>query len=187
MIWQYHITSTAAWFSSTGLSHHNLLAHVPSGCVPEVNSKPHPGIVPQSLCSSSQLLCLLGDPRPCPHGCNRDCVSLIPIRLSQISCFTLSLKCFLSVPNLCPCVGIRPLLQFPPPAKGRFSPMKSSLSPPTSFVLPRFALFFSGGQVLLPTLSWSSASSFLSEGVFLMYPLREIFSSTIFFSSPFYF
>ena len=46
---------------------------------------------------------------------------------------------------------------------------------------------FSGGQVLLPTLSWCTASSFLSEGVFLMNPSGEIFSSTILFSSPFHF
>ena len=33
-------------------------------------------------------------------------------RLSQISCFTLSLKCFSSDSDNCPAVGIRPLLQF---------------------------------------------------------------------------
>ena len=41
------------------------------------------------------------------------CVILIPFRKSQISCFTLSLKCFSSVLNNCPDVGIGPLLQFP--------------------------------------------------------------------------
>ena len=40
------------------------------------------------------------------------CMILIPFRLSQIRCFTLSLKCFSSVPNNCPDVGITPLLQF---------------------------------------------------------------------------
>ena len=39
------------------------------------------------------------------------CVILIPFRLSQISCFTLSLKYYSS--SNCPDVGIRPLLQFP--------------------------------------------------------------------------
>ena len=39
------------------------------------------------------------------------CVILIPFGLSQISCFTLSLKCFSS--SNCPDMGIRPLLQFP--------------------------------------------------------------------------
>ena len=38
---------------------------------------------------------------------------LIPFRLPQISCFTLSLKCFSSDSDNCPAVGIRPLLQFP--------------------------------------------------------------------------
>ena len=41
------------------------------------------------------------------------CVILTPFRLSQVSYFTLSLKCFSSVPNNCPTVGIRPLFQFP--------------------------------------------------------------------------
>ena len=44
---------------------------------------------------------------------------LIPFRLPQISCFTLSLKCFSSDSDNCPTVGIRPLLQFPlPPRAG---------------------------------------------------------------------
>ena len=38
---------------------------------------------------------------------------LIPFRLPQISCFTLSLKCFSSDSDNCPNVGIGPLLQFP--------------------------------------------------------------------------
>ena len=41
------------------------------------------------------------------------CVILTPVRLPQVICFTLSFKCFSSVPNNCPTVGIRPLLQFP--------------------------------------------------------------------------
>ena len=46
------------------------------------------------------------------YGC-KDCLMLIPFRLPQISCFTLSLKCFSSDSDNCPDVGIRPLLQFP--------------------------------------------------------------------------
>ena len=47
------------------------------------------------------------------------CVIFIPFRLSRISCFTLSLKCFSSVPKNCLDVEIRPLLQFPhPPRQG---------------------------------------------------------------------
>ena len=37
-------------------------------------------------------------------------------------------------------------------------------------------IFFSSGQVLLSALSWWSASTSVSEGVFLMYPWREMYS-----------
>ena len=94
---------------------HSLLPHIPWIRLSTVNSSPHPGIAPQSLNSSSQLLRLLGDLHSCP-----ECVwlwqglsVLIPFRLPQISCFTLSLKCFSSNPDSCPDVGIRPLLQSP--------------------------------------------------------------------------
>ena len=43
------------------------------------------------------------------YGCSKDCLILLPFRLPQISCFTLSLKCFSSDSD----VGIRPLLLFP--------------------------------------------------------------------------
>ena len=47
------------------------------------------------------------------YDCGKDCLSLIPFRLPQISWFTLSLKCFFSGSDSCPSVGIGPLLQFP--------------------------------------------------------------------------
>ena len=47
------------------------------------------------------------------YGCDKDFLILIPFRLPQISCFTLSLKCFSSDSGNCPEVGIRPLLQLP--------------------------------------------------------------------------
>ena len=47
------------------------------------------------------------------YGCGKDCLILIPFRLPQIRCFTLSLKCFSSDSDSYPEVGIRPLLQFP--------------------------------------------------------------------------
>ena len=46
------------------------------------------------------------------YGCGKDCLILIPFRLPQISCFTLSLKSFSSESDNCPDVGIGPLLQF---------------------------------------------------------------------------
>ena len=41
-------------------------SHLPSIRLSTVNISPHPGITPQSLNSSSQLLRLPGNPRPCP-------------------------------------------------------------------------------------------------------------------------
>ena len=57
---------------------------------------------------SSRLVSLSGE---C-NGYGKDCLILIPFRLPQISCFTLSLKCFSPDSDNCPSVGIRPLLQF---------------------------------------------------------------------------
>ena len=68
------------------------------------------------------------------------------------------------------------------------------LFPPSSFVLQSFAwvyMFFSAGQVLLSVLSWGSACTSVSEGVFLMCPRREMdftstYSSAILFSPTFF-
>ena len=100
---------------STDISHHDLLPHIPSIHLSTVNSSPHLGIAPQSLNSSSQLLPLPGN----PHSCLgyvwlwQGLSVLIPFRLLQITCFTLSLKCFSSDSDSCPDLGIGPLLQFP--------------------------------------------------------------------------
>ena len=51
------------------------------------------------------------------YGRGKDCLILVPFRLLQISCFTLSLKCFFSDSDNCPDVGIGPLLQFPHPLR----------------------------------------------------------------------
>ena len=112
---QYHLASVAAWLSSTGISHHNLLPHTPSIHLSTLKSSPCPGIAPQSLNSNSQSLCLLVTCIPVQgmYGCSKDCLILIPFRLPLISCFPLSLKCFSSDSDSCPDVGIRPLLQVP--------------------------------------------------------------------------
>ena len=73
-----------------------------------------------------------------------------------------------------------------PPTKGRSSPTDTSVLPPSFFVLPSFAwfyIFFSTGQVLLSALSWCSARTSVSEGVFLMYPWREMYSMSTYFSA----
>ena len=72
----------------------------------------------------------------------------------------------------------------------RSSPTNTPVFPPSSFILPSFGwfyIFFSAGQVLLSTLSWCSACTSVSEGVFLMYLWGEIdptstYSSAILFS-----
>ena len=52
---------TAARLSSTGISHHSLLPHIPSIHLSTVNSSPLPRIAPQFVNSSSQPLHLPGD------------------------------------------------------------------------------------------------------------------------------
>ena len=46
-------------------SYHILLPHIPLICLSAVNSSPRPGIAPQSLNSSFQLLCHARDLCPC--------------------------------------------------------------------------------------------------------------------------
>ena len=46
MTQQYHLASMAAWISSTGISHQDLLPHIPSICLSAVNSSPRPAIAP---------------------------------------------------------------------------------------------------------------------------------------------
>ena len=61
-----HLAPVAAWLSSTGVSHHDLLPHIPSTRRAAVSSIPHPGVAPQSPKSSSQPLRLPGDQPSCP-------------------------------------------------------------------------------------------------------------------------
>ena len=106
------------------------------------------------------------------YGCSKDCLILIPFRLPQVSCFTLSLKCFSSDSNSCPDMGIRPLLQFPHLLRAGPALLTLLFFPSSSFMLPSFVwlyVFFSAGQVLLSALSWCSACTSVSDGVFLIY------------------
>ena len=125
------------------------------------------------------------------HGCGKDCLILIPFRLPQISCFTLSIKCFSSDSDSCPQCGDQTPASVPPPAEGSFSPTNPPVFPPSFFLLQSFVwvyIFFSSGQGLLSTLNWSSACTSVSEGVFLMNLWREMcsmstHSSAVLFSS----
>ena len=79
-----------------------------------------------------------------------------------------------------PCCGDRTPAPVPPPTEGRSSPTNTAVLTPRSFILPSFGwfyIFFSTGQVLLSTLSWCSACTSVSEGVFLMYPWRDMYST----------
>ena len=96
-----------------------------------------------------------------------------------------TLKCFTSVLKNCPMWGSDPSFICSIPSC-RSSPTHSPLFHPPSFVLPSFVwfyIFFSSGQVLLPALSWSSARSSVSGGVFLMYTWREMHSMSTYSSA----
>ena len=145
-------------------SHHHLLPHVLSVHLSAVNSCPHSWIAPQSLCSSSHLLHLLGDLGPYPGyvWLRQELSVLIPFRLPQISCFTLSLKCFSSDSDNCPNVGIRPLFQFPHLLRAGPILVNTPLFPPSSFIVLSFTwfyTFFFSGHLPLSALSWCSACS----------------------------
>ena len=120
------------------------------------------------------------------YGCSKDCLVLIPFRLTQISCFTLSLKYFSSDPHNCPDVGIGPLLQVPQPQ--RASPVLVTvlffpLVPSSYQVFCGSIYSFSAGQILLSALSWSSPCTSVSEGVFPMYLWREMYSMSTYSST----
>ena len=110
-------------------------------------------------------------------GCHRSAVSLSALNVSPLTQTVAR--------------GDRTPASVPPPAEGRSSPANILSFPPSSFVLPSFAwfcIFFSAAQVLLSALSWCSACTTVSEGIFLMYPWREMcsmptYSSAILFSS----
>ena len=67
----------------------------------------HKSYAPAPSCSASQGTCVLVWGM---NGCSKDCLILSLLRLPQISCCTLSLKCFSSDLDTCPDVGIRTLL-----------------------------------------------------------------------------
>ena len=109
------------------------------------------------------------------------CVILISFRLSQISCFTLSLKCFPFVPNNCPNVAIWTSASVPPPTKGRSSPTNS----PLFLLLPSSYRPLHGSIYSFPLVRYSCllsagilASTSVSEGIFQMYPWIEMYSTS---------
>ena len=82
--------------------------------------------------------------------------------------------------------GDRTPASVPPPAEGRSSPSNTPVFPlvPSSYrVLHTEFIFFSAGQVLLSALSWCSACTSVSEGVFLIYPWREMYPTSTYSST----
>ena len=143
--------------------------------------QPSPGIAPQSLSSSSQPPRPPGD-LPSWLGfvwLRQGLSAFTPLGLPQVRCFALSLKCFSSDSNSCPDAGIRPLLWFPHPQ--RAGPV---------LLTPLFALVPSSYRVLRGSVrsvppvrsprprSDGVLHARLSEGVFLMCPWREMYSTS---------
>ena len=121
------------------------------------------------------------------YGYCKACLILTPFRLPQISYFTLSLKRFSSDSDNCPNVRIGPLLQFPhPPRAGpvlltllcfplvplSYRVLHGSIY---SFPLVRYSCPLSAGM--------HSACTSVSECVFLTYPWREMYSTSIYSSA----
>ena len=181
---QYHLASLVAGFSSTGISQHNLLPHIPLIPLSTVNSSPHLGLLhnPQTPAPSHCTLQGTCIPVQGMYGYGKDCLILIPFRLPQISSF--SLKCF-SSNSVTPMWGSDPCFSSPT-RQGTSSPTNTPVFPPSSFIPPSFTWFyilFSTGQVLLSALSWCSAGTPVSEGVFLIYLWREMYSTSTYSST----
>ena len=106
-------------------------------------------------------------------GCHRSAVSL-------------SALMFLLWLRHLPWSGDWTLVSVPLSAEGRSNPTNTLVFPPvpSSYrVLPWFYIFFPAGQVLLSSLTWYSAWTSVSEGVFLMYSWREVNSTSTYFSA----
>ena len=100
------------------------------------------------------------------YGCSEYCLILIPFRLLQPSCFTLSLTLFSSDSDNCPSAGIRALFQFPwLPKAGPvlltllFFPLVHSsywvlCGSIYSFPLVRYSCLLSAGFLYLKVYSW---------------------------------
>ena len=164
MTQQYCLASMAAQLSSTGISHHNLLPHIPLICLSAVNSSHRPGMAPQPL---NQL------PDTAPSGvcmaaakaiwfsfhlgCHRSAVSVSALNVSSDS-------------DSYPSVGLGPLLQFPHPLRAGpvlLTLLLFPLVPSSYWVLPgsiysfllvRYSSLFSAGVLhalqCLKVYSW---------------------------------
>ena len=125
-------------------------------------------------------------------GCSKDCLILIPFRLPQISCFTLSLKCS-PLPQTIALCGDQYPASVPLPAEAGpvlLTPLFFPLAPSSYRVLRGSIDSFPLVRSSCP-LSVGVLHALLSEGVSLMYLWREMYptstSSTAILFSYFYF
>ena len=110
-------------------------------------------------------------------GCQRSAISLSALNVSPLT------QAIALMWGSDPCFSS-------PHTSGRSSPTNTPVFPPSSFIPPSFAwlyIFFSASQVFLSTLSWCSACTSVSEGVFLMHLWREMYSTSTYSSAAFFF
>ena len=96
-------------------------------------------------------------------GCHRSVVSLSALNVSPLT------QTIAPMWRLDPCF-------ISPTGPGQIQSYYHSCFSPCSFILPSFAwfyIFFPSSQVLLSTLSWCSACTSVSGGVFLMYSMER--------------
>ena len=127
----------AAWLSSTGVSHYNILSHLLSVHLSTVNSSPCPQTPAPSCCAFQGTRI----PAWGMYDWGRDCLILISFRLPQTSRFTQH-QMFLLWPWQVPWCGNRTPASVPPPTEGRSSPTITPVFPPSSFILPSFVWFY---------------------------------------------
>ena len=166
------------WLPSFGISHHNLLPHIPRSVSPQST------VALALYCSTIPKLQLpAAASARGPASLSRVCMAV-----ARTVWFSFHLGCHRSalllwLRQLPRCVD-QTLLNFPHPRRAG----------PVLLTLLFFPLvlewvyiymwgggvyvFFYTGQVLLSALSWCFACASVSEGVFLMYPWREMYSAS---------
>ena len=114
------------------------------------------------------------------YDCSKDYLILIPFRLPQISCFSLSLKCFSSDSDNCPDVGPGPRFRsftLRRQVQSYYhSCFSSSFLHPTEFCEVLCILFLWLGPPVHSQLVF--CRHFCVWSVFLTYPWREMYSTS---------
>ena len=139
------------------------LSTIPKLQLPAISRRP--ALLPSICMAEARTVCFSFH-----LGCHRSAVSLSALTVSLLT-QTAALLWGLD----------RTPASVPLPAQNRSNPTHTPVFLPSSFVLLSFAgfyIFFSIGQVLLSALSWCSACTSVSEGVLLMYPWREMHSTS---------